>query len=34
MPTLPSLGTGLAPLAQWMVVPALALVSAHRRAHQ
>ena len=34
MPTLPWLGTGLAPLAQWMVVPALALVSAHRRAHQ
>jgi len=34
MPTLPWLGTGLAPLAQWMVVPAFALVSARRRVYQ
>jgi hypothetical protein len=30
MPTLPWLGTGLAPLAQWMVVPATALAWAGR----
>jgi len=30
MPTLPWLGTGLAPLAQWLVVPPLALVWATR----
>jgi hypothetical protein len=30
MPTLPWIGTGLAPLAQWVVVPALALASTHR----
>ncbi len=34
MPTLPWLGTGLAPLAQWMVVPAFALVWAYRRVYQ
>jgi hypothetical protein len=31
MPTLPWTGTGLAPLAQWVVVPAFALSSARRR---
>ena len=31
MPTLPWLGTGLAPLAQWLVVPALALRAARHR---
>ena len=31
MPTLPWAGTGLAPLAQWVVVPAFALSSARRR---
>jgi hypothetical protein len=30
MPTLPWIGTGLAPLAQWIVVPMLALVAANR----
>lgn len=30
MPTLPWLGTGLAPLAQWVVVPVLALAWASR----
>lgn len=30
MPTLPWLGTGLAPLAQWIVVPLLALRFARR----
>ena len=30
MPTLPWIGTGLAPLAQWLVVPAFALFSARR----
>ena len=29
MPTLPVLGTGLAPLLQWVVVPILALCAAH-----
>src|SRR5262249_40896621 len=28
MPTLPWIGTGLAPLAQWIIVPSLALASA------
>jgi hypothetical protein len=32
MPTLPWLGTGVSPLAQWMIVPALALTWAGRRA--
>ena len=31
MPTLPVLGTGLAPLAQWVVVPVLAITWAARR---
>ena len=31
MPTLPVLGTGLAPLLQWVVVPTLALALATRR---
>ena len=31
MPRLPWVGTGLAPLAQWVVVPAFALSSARRR---
>lgn len=31
MPTLPVLGTGLAPLAQWLVVPLLALLDAVRK---
>jgi hypothetical protein len=30
MPTLPFIGTGLAPLLQWLVVPSLALLSAGR----
>ena len=30
MPTLPWIGTGLAPLAQWLVVPAFALFSAQQ----
>lgn len=30
MPTLPWLGTGLAPLAQWVVVPTLALAAGYR----
>lgn len=34
MPTLPWLGTGLAPLAQWMVVPAIAFVLVRRGAHR
>ncbi len=34
MPTLPPLGTGLAPLAQWLVVPALAFWFAWRAARQ
>jgi hypothetical protein len=32
MPTLPWLGTGLAPMAQWVVVPSAALAFAGRRA--
>ena len=32
MPTLPLIGTGLAPLAQWIVVPTLALTLARTRA--
>ncbi len=34
MPTLPWLGTGLAPLAQWMVVPTVAFVFLRRGAYQ
>ena len=34
MPTLPWLGTGLAPLAQWLVGPAIAFVLVRRGAHQ
>jgi hypothetical protein len=34
MPTLPWLGTGLAPLAQWFIVPAFALVLARRGSRQ
>lgn len=30
MPALPLLGTGLAPLAQWLIVPSLALAWSHR----
>ena len=33
MPTLPILGTGLAPLLQWVVVPSLALSAAYRQFH-
>jgi len=31
MPRLPWLGTGLSPLAQWMILPPLALIWARRR---
>ncbi len=34
MPTLPWLGTGLAPLAQWLVVPTFAGAAAQRAAHR
>jgi len=34
MPRLPVLGTGLAPLLQWLVIPTLALSSAWRRARR
>ena len=34
MPTLPWLGTGLAPLAQWIVLPGSALASAHHMANR
>jgi hypothetical protein len=34
MPTLPWIGTGLSPLAQWLVVPAFALASVRRGARQ
>jgi hypothetical protein len=34
MPTLPWLGTGLAPLAQWVVGPTIAFVLVRRGAHQ
>lgn len=34
MPTLPVLGTGLAPLLQWVVVPPLAFLAAGRCAHE
>jgi hypothetical protein len=34
MPLLPGLGTGLAPLLQWVVVPALGLWLLARRAHR
>jgi len=32
MPTLPPIGTGLTPLLQWLIVPALALFAANRAA--
>ena len=34
MPQLPVIGTGLAPLAQWIVVPTLALFCAHGKVRQ
>ena len=34
MPTLPWIATGLAPLAQWVVVPAFALIAPRRSARQ
>jgi hypothetical protein len=34
MPTLPWLGTGVAPLAQWLVVPTFALTAAQLAAHR
>ena len=34
MPTLPWLGTGVAPLAQWLAVPTFALTAAQRAAHR
>jgi len=33
MPVLPWIGTGIAPLAQWLVVPAVALLAAYRPNH-